>query len=520
MFDRKGRVLLAVFLVLALAIPAIGVFASGAERGAAAPAAPTPLSWTQVHQLPAGQFYYGIYFPTKDVGYAVSGPDWNNANNGRGAPTYVSKTIDGGKSWTSKPIPETDGWARGITCTDANNCWIAGNVKGRIMRTTDGGATWKTITNNSGYSKFLWSIGSTGSGTTILAGTTGYDPTTQDGYVANWLRSTDGEVFKASIGIVGTKTLWVQWDIECPSPGYCYSVGKDYIWRSTNNTANWSRYFIGITGNAYQNRFYGGSCVSNESCWIVGKSPWIRSTNNSGASWSSNAVAGMPAGGQLWDVAMVSPKIGYAVGCSDTQMGYDRCLGTGMVLKTEDGITWLPIAAPGPADMMDIWAFGETDVFVVDWSGKIWHGTGEPEPTPTPTATATPETGRVLGFAFNDLNGDSLHDENEPGLEGAKLLIRRGRTEVATVVSGSDGAFRFDGVTPGAYTVECADAPQGFARSRFLGTFRLRANQEIEVYLGYEAAGPEATSTPTATATVTSQPNAAGTPAYLPVLTH
>jgi hypothetical protein len=166
---------------------------------------------------------------------------------------------------------------------------------------------------------------------------------------------------------------------------------------------------------------------------------------------------------------------------------------------------------------MDIWAFSETDVYVIDWSGKIWHGTGEPEPTPTPTATATPDTGTVLGVAFNDLNGDSLHDENEPGVAGATLLIRRGRSEVATVVSDAAGLFRFDGIVPGAYTVQGKDAPGGFARSAFLATFRIDANQQIELYLAYEANGDQ-TATPTPTGTV--QPPPAGTPAYLPVLTH
>jgi hypothetical protein len=513
MFDRKGRVLLAVFLILALAIPAIGVFASGAERGAAAPAAPKPLSWTEVHQLPAGQFYYGIYFPTKDVGYAVSGPDWN-VNNGAGAPTYISKTTDGGKTWTSKAIAGTDGWMRGITCTDANNCWIAGKVKGRILRTQDGGNTWKTISNNSGYPNWLWSAGNTGQGTTILAGTTCYDPK-DAGAVANWLRSTDGQNFGGVVARPGVLSCWVQWDIECPAPGYCYSAGKDYVWRSTNNGQSWQGYFIQAT------RQYGLSCTSTSTCWIVGKSPFIRSSTNSGANWTTNAVAGVSSSGHFWDVAMLNNETGYAVGCDAmTTDNTDRCIGKGVIVKTEDGLTWTPIPAPGRADLMDIWAFSETDVFVIDWSGKIWHGTGEPEPTPTPTATATPETGRVLGFAFNDLNGDSLHDDNEPGLAGSKLLIRRGRTEVATVVSGADGAFRFDGIAPGAYTVECSEAPVGFARSRFLGTFRIRANQEIEVYLGHEVGAPAATSTPTATATVPGQPNAAGTPAYLPVLTH
>ena len=154
--------------VIALALLGGVSGAAFARSDTAAPAAAPPsaaqaqtapvATWTQVHQLPAGQYFYGVYFVNTNVGYAVSGPDWN-VNNGSGAPTYISKTTDGGKTWTSKAIANTDGWMRGITCTDVNNCWIAGKVRGRILRTQDGGNTWNTIANNSGYPNWLWSAG-------------------------------------------------------------------------------------------------------------------------------------------------------------------------------------------------------------------------------------------------------------------------------------------------------------------------------------------------------------------------
>ncbi len=202
-------------------------------------------TWAQVHQAPAGQYFYTTHWVNRNVGYAVSGPDWNSTADTNG-PTYVSKTTDGGKTWTSKAISGLTGWSRGITCSDANTCWVINKLAGRIRRTTDGGNTWTTASNQSGYTHYLWSGGWTGQGTTVLAGTTGYDPTTSDGYNANWLRSTDGQIFKASVGIEGTKTLWVQWDFECPAPGYCYSAGKDYIWRTTDNAASWTRGIGGL----------------------------------------------------------------------------------------------------------------------------------------------------------------------------------------------------------------------------------------------------------------------------------
>jgi photosystem II stability/assembly factor-like uncharacterized protein len=386
MFDRKGRALLAVFIVLALVIPGAGALATqvqaatGAGRAAGAPATGN-LTWKLVNQLPAGQYYYGIYFPTKEVGYAVSGPDWNNGSNGSGAPTYISKTTDGGKTWTSKPIPNTDGWMRDITCTDTQNCWIAGKVKGRIWYTNNGGETWQAMKNASGYPNWLWSIGNTKQGATILSGTTCYDPN-DDAAVANWLRSTDGVTFTGIVARPGVNTCFVQWDIDCPSAGICYSAGKDYVWRSSNGGRSWNGYFVG------QSRQYGLSCLSASTCWVSGKTPFMRSSINNGQTWTANNVTGVPAAGLVWDVVMLNDKLGYAVGCDNTDK-FDKCLGKGVMLKTTDGMNWSPIAAPTKSDMMDMWAFSEQDVFVVDWSGKIWHGSGEAAETETPTPTAT-----------------------------------------------------------------------------------------------------------------------------------
>jgi photosystem II stability/assembly factor-like uncharacterized protein len=531
MFDRKGRGILAVLLILVLVVPAVGVLAAGngGSQAVAAPAA-SPLTWTQVHQAPAGQYFYSIFFPTKDVGYAVSGPDWNNAQNGSGAPTYISKTTDGGKTWKSTAIANTDGWMRGITCTDANNCWVAGKVSARILRTTDGGATWKTINNWSGYPNWLWSAGWTGKGTTILTGTTCYDPADSQA-VANWLRSTDGQIFQGVLARPNVYTCYVQWDIECPSPGVCYSAGKDFTWRTTDDGVTWRG-----TAMEPRTRQYGLSCTSASTCWIVGKSPWIRSTTDSGGSWMANAVAGMPSGGQFWDVAMLDNQTGYAAGCDNVATdNSDRCLGKGTIFKTEDGLTWLPIASPTTADIMDIWAFSAVDVYVVDWSGKIWHGTGAPPPTNTPTATATPSTGVVSGFAFSDLNDDALRNAGEPGVAGATLVLRQGRTEIVTAVTSADGSFRFAAIQPGQYTVEEKVPPAGFKRSLFLGTFDIQVNRELIVYVPHNAqdatATPTETPTATSTATGTPEPTATSTPTatsgpavmipgYLPIIVH
>ena len=452
MFTPKLPVLFAVLLIVVLAAPAaVALAAAGSVEISAPTPFDSPLTWAPVHQAPAGQYFYGITFPTKDVGYAVSGPDWNNAANGKGAPTYISKTSDGGKTWRSTAIAGTDGWSRGITCTDANNCWIAGMVSFRIRRTTDGGATWKNMTNQSGYSAWLWSVGNTGQGTTILAGTTCYDPK-DAGAVANWLRSTDGQIFTGVIGQPGVYNCFVQWDIECPAPGYCYSVGKDVIWRSTNNGANWTRLLAGV------GRYYGGSCTSTTNCWISGKTPFIKSTTNSGAAWIANTVNGAGANTHLWDIVMLDNTHGYAAGCSNTELGTDRCLGSGVIYRTEDGKTWNQITSPTTADIMDIWAFNTEDVYLVDWSGKIWHGVSPAPATPNvmpsgsgsgvvlswPVADATNyEVWRSLSLYFVPGDPSAEQLQERAGMTCVDTLSPRTRTCTIPTAAGGPANYAY-----------------------------------------------------------------------------
>ena len=172
-----GRWLVPVLLIAMLAVPVSAAINTNSHTTAPA-AAPNAqgggLTWTQ-SIIPPGIFWYTVYFPTPSVGYALGGPDWN-VNDGIG-PAYLGKTTDGGTTWTVNQIPNTNRFMRGLVCTDANSCWISGASTNKIMFTTNGGTTWQNgvIANNS-WNGWLWSAGWTGTGTTILTGTTGYCP--------------------------------------------------------------------------------------------------------------------------------------------------------------------------------------------------------------------------------------------------------------------------------------------------------------------------------------------------------
>lgn len=396
------RLRTALGLLLATLLAAAGGGLLLAAPSAAQPEAPT-LNWTQVHNAP-GVFWYTVVFPTPLVGYALGGPDWN-VNEGIGAST-LAKTTDGGQTWSTIPVPNTNRFMRGLACVDANRCWVIGASSPRIRYTLDGGATWQSgaIVNNV-WSGWLWSAGASGVGTTLFAGTTGY--AAEPGRMANLLRSTDGVNFGAVVA--NDPREFVIYDFSCPSPGVCYSAAKQSTFYTGDNGVTLTR------RGAPSARYYGVWCTTNSTCWLVGGSNsaadntvHIQRSTDGGLNWQMGSAASISGRPRLWNIQMVDSQHGYAVGCTNVPDAIaEICTGQGLLLRTDDGVTWQQVASPAGADIMDLYVQSMDDLVIVDWSGKIWRGlSGTPPPTPTPTPTATP----VATPNPYDVNNDGVVD--------------------------------------------------------------------------------------------------------------
>ncbi|MEV4143260.1 SdrD B-like domain-containing protein [Amycolatopsis sp. NPDC049691] len=62
-------------------------------------------------------------------------------------------------------------------------------------------------------------------------------------------------------------------------------------------------------------------------------------------------------------------------------------------------------------------------------------------------------TNRIGDLAWSDTNGNGLQDAGEPDLAGVKAVLKSGDKEIASVVTGPDGAYGFDGLEDGSYQV-------------------------------------------------------------------
>ncbi|MEA3335513.1 MAG: hypothetical protein U9R25_06345 [Chloroflexota bacterium] len=363
---RSSRLFLG--LVLALTLIATVTIAAPLQNSMAMPASAEPpdFTWEVVHDTP-GVFYFSIAFPTDLVGYALGSPDWNTGGGGSG-PSYISKTLDGGLTWTTTLIPGPTRYMRGLACMDENTCWISGGSipPYKIMRTTDGGATWGTVDDQSGWSGWVWSAGWTGQGSTVMIGTAGYDPgdpTRQ----ANFLRATDGYTFHSVAA--SDYNEFVQWDFSCPLPGNCYTAAKNRSYHTSDDGATWHPTVVP------SGQYYGVACTDVNTCWLAGEYNKIAYTTNGGSNWQSAFVgSGGGARPRFYNIAMPQATGGFAVGCTNADAGTETCTGEGMIYYTETGSTWNMLPSPSTADIMDIHAFSMDEVIVIDWDGKIWRG--------------------------------------------------------------------------------------------------------------------------------------------------
>ncbi len=236
---------------------------------------PTVNGWEKIHTQ-TGVYWRDLHFTDRQTGYAVGGPgpDWGAT----GAATLI-KTGNGGITWSAQQLPSTS-WMDGLDCKDASTCWAAGRY-GSILRTTDGGASWKEGVNASSWNRFLVSAKWTGVGDTVLIGSSG----------GRVLRATDGFTFTAQDTGSGSD----QWDFACPVANTCYgAAGGDGVLLTTDNGVTWTRQAVSFDGTTY----LGIACTDANTCWAAGTNGRIMFTSNRGDDLAAPA-AGHPAPGQI-----------------------------------------------------------------------------------------------------------------------------------------------------------------------------------------------------------------------------
>jgi len=212
----------------------------------------------------------------------------------------ILRTRDGGQTWRGQTTYTKKGLF-GIHFCDLANGWAVGE-EGTILHTTNGGATWHA--QKSGITAWLHGVHAESSQTAWVVGDGGLILCTQDGG-KTWLTDVSGTT--ASL-----RHVW--W----PDPDNGWAVGDEgtVLYRDPS-AKTWVPQSSGVMAN-----LGGVSFVDDQWGWAVGDGPTILHTEDGGQNWVQQTV---PGGYSLRSVSFADHANGWVVGDWET------------ILWTQDG---------------------------------------------------------------------------------------------------------------------------------------------------------------------------------------
>jgi photosystem II stability/assembly factor-like uncharacterized protein len=225
----------------------------------------------------------------------------------------VLRTTDGGTSW--KRVKLSIG-ANSVSCPSPSHCVAVG---AKVLLTTDGGSRWTVM-----------SVPDAGPNV---------DCPSRSVCFSGWapgVKSTDGgRTWKTQSNKIAFETYGSINQISCPTTSVCYAATTGYLLRTANGGASWTPLILPSTRNTM---IWGVSCPTASSCGVVtGSGTFLRTTD----------------GGKKWTRHSVGPQELTIVSCSSTFTcevgGFTVSSASWAVYETTNGgNTWTPDGLPSP----------------------------------------------------------------------------------------------------------------------------------------------------------------------------
>jgi acyl-homoserine-lactone acylase len=274
-------------------------------------------------------------------------------HNGAGTLGEVLRTTDGGRTWTTQPLPSSTGPLTGVACPSASDCIAVGQGNGggsAVVATDDGGSTWEAESFAPGasgqLSGYLTGISCPSRAECFATHSGGYVFVTRDGgaswgtafVLTDFLPSLEGVTCTSALDclVVGTGATVV-------GSAHNFQIDTFSQVLTTENGGNsWREQDLGAGAS-----LAGVGCSSGADCYAVGSGPGagaiLRSTDG-GNSWSTSSA--VPSNVQdLFGVSCASKNVCYAVGATGSNSGE-------VIATTDGGATWTALTIPSDTRLL------------------------------------------------------------------------------------------------------------------------------------------------------------------------
>jgi photosystem II stability/assembly factor-like uncharacterized protein len=246
-------------------------------------------------------------------------------------------------------------WLHSVYFLDQNRGWVAGS-NGTLLRTTDGGATWKkvsTLTQDTLHDVYFadenlgW----------LIAERDLLKLKTNNEARSYLLKTEDGGLTWQNVFVGGTdvNARLVRMIFADGQRGWVFGE-TGVVFATRDGGAHWAQ-----QASATKHLLLGGALFDHSHLWLVGAGATIVQTKDGGTTWQSGSVRDN-ANVRFTAASFVAGNLGWAVGTS------------GRIFKTIDGgRTWFAQASNVDEDLLDVKFVDANEGWVAGNQGLLLH---------------------------------------------------------------------------------------------------------------------------------------------------
>ncbi len=423
-------------------------------------------TWSQ--QTTNATYLYAVSFANLNVGMLVG-------------PFTILWTTNGGDTWTSKESGAVHNITTGY-CVNSNTAFIASSG-GKILRTTDAGATWTDLSvDHQPFPYFYtgaWFFDSTSGilidryGTTLKTTNAGMMWTEQDinaEELANIVFADINDGMIVGGGVFSTTNAGSTWqEVQYPVPSHVF-VDVAFPTKNINSPV-----FVGYDGSSGK----GIIVQRSDNC-----SPYppisVVLPSNGVTQQVFNAVSSSLLTLE-WDCLPLVTVVS-----SHVQVALDSTFGGTLIADTNVALnsSLINTSLAHTNFISGMTYYWRVRIMFIDSTLTNWSDTW----------SFTMAKSVINGSVFEDLNRDGIQNNGEQNLSGRDVNITGGA--MGSVVTDVNGAFSLWGLAPGQYTVEAlfpaswvVSTPQSASYNITLGASDTASDNIFGGYFPWNSAG-------------------------------